>query len=184
MFRTLLTNITCIRKVQKNYAAHLLFDWNECFKHGFRNFCSTWETYSRMVLILDIISLILTKFPYSLIITVLFILFGYYFPFIGYWSYNSLCRMAFYCGWIEHRRPADQVLYFWPILLTFPSFLGNKWFTVEFCSLSFTVLLFLDSIIDNMFSYQAGLDRFGLKFLCRSSWADLLKKCPFKIEMH
>ena len=122
MFSTLLTNITCIRKVQKNYAAHLLFDWNECFKHGFRNFCSTWETYSRMVLILDIISLILTKFPYSLIIIVLFILFGYYFPFIGYWSYNSLCRMAFYCGWIEHRRPADQVLYFWPILLTFPSF--------------------------------------------------------------
>jgi hypothetical protein len=37
-----------------------------------------------LVLILDIISLILTKFPYSLIITVLFILFGYYFPFTGY----------------------------------------------------------------------------------------------------
>lgn len=34
----------------------------------------------------------------------------YHFPFTGYWSYNSLCRVAFYSGWIKHRRPTGQVL--------------------------------------------------------------------------
>lgn len=119
----------------------------------------------------------------TLIISILFIFFGYYFLFSGYWGYNSLCRMAFYCGWIEHWRPAGQVLYFWPVLQTFPTFFGNEWFTFEFCYLRFTVLLFLDSIADKMWASQAGFDKFGLKFLWLNGWAGLLQKCPFAIPI-
>lgn len=93
------TDLIPLRMVEYMYAFVLSIEWRYFY-----------------LFLPEIIILILTRFPYSLIISILFIFFGYYFLFSGYWGYNSLCRVAFYCGRIKHRRSADQVLYFWPVL--------------------------------------------------------------------
>lgn len=107
-------------------------------------------------------------------------LFCYHFHFSGYWSYNSLCRLALYSGWFEYRGSTSEVpiyhrpfFLFWTLKIPFlfhsnsliiestslenlflkEKWIGSDWLFFEICRTVFTSVV--DSHILSAFFLSA-----------------------------